>query len=250
MHIHYNLSDNKKPVLLLIHGFLGSMQQWEHIEHQLLVHYSILKIDLPGHGSSHESKTPFTAADFIEALNFILKQEHIDRLTILGHSMGGYLGAAFAKANPKKIISLIMLNSIAGKDPKEKRLLRDRAIQLIQKHKEAYVSMAVNNLFTKVELEEFKERIHKMKMKAQTISIESIVHSLLYMRDRESSLQELKNLDIRVIYIFSLQDDIIEPALIKTECDYLNIQGKTIDCGHMSLLTNPANILEKMYFIE
>ncbi len=250
MRIHYNFIKNNKPVLLLIHGFLGSMQQWEQMESALFKSYSILKIDLPGHGLSPESSSSFNSQDFNHALNRILKQENIELLHILGHSMGGYLGAAFAKANPKKVASLIMLNSIAGKDPKEKKLLRDRSIQLIKKHREAYVSMAISNLFTKAELNGCKDRIEKMKAHAKNISTESIIHSLLYMRDRESSLEDFMNLELKITYIYSLQDQIIKPDLTKIECEALNISSKTIDCGHMSLLTNPVNILEYMHLVD
>ena len=250
MHLNYNFSKNNKPVLLLIHGFLGSMEQWQQLEHLLDNRYSILKIDLPGHGTSPEINSPFTAPDFIESLNAILKSEHIDHIHIMGHSMGGYLGAAFAKANPKKVASLTMLNSIAGKDPQEKKLIRNRAIELIQKHKTAYINMAISNLFTKSELDTYKDVIDTMRIAAHSLSTQSIINSLLYMRDREGALDGLKDCNLKINYIYSLQDQIIAPNLTRTECDLLNIKGKTINCGHMSLLTNPVNILYYMHFNE
>jgi 2-succinyl-6-hydroxy-2,4-cyclohexadiene-1-carboxylate synthase len=248
--LHYHFINHQKPVLLLIHGFLGSMRQWNYLEADLATQFSVIKIDLPGHGSSLEFSQGYSLTDLVLKIEQILKIEKIDRVHIIGHSMGGYLGAAFAKERPQLTISLTMLNSIAGKDPKQRKILRDRSIQLIEKHQEAYVNMAIANLFTTKEQDVFKSRIKKMKHQAHHISIKSIVQAMVCMRDRESSLENLKKLKVPISYIYGLKDQIILPKQIILECDFLEINQKNMDSGHMSLLTNVADILKNMRFIE
>jgi 2-succinyl-6-hydroxy-2,4-cyclohexadiene-1-carboxylate synthase len=249
-YLHYHFKNHQKPVLLFIHGFLGSMNQWNYLEGELTTQFSVLKIDLPGHGRSLEFYKNYTLTDLVLIIEQILKIEKIDRVHIIGHSMGGYLGAAFAKERPQLTISLTMLNSIAGKDPKQKKLLRDRSIQLIEKHQEAYVSMAIANLFTADEVNVFKSRIKEMKDHASHISIKSIVQALQCMRDRESSLETLKDSRIPISYIYGQKDHIILPNQIILERDFLEIEDKKIDSGHMSLVTNVADILKNLRFIE
>jgi len=249
-HLHYHFKNRQKAVVLFIHGFLGNMNQWNYLERELTTQFSILKIDLPGHGSSLEFSQNYTLTDLVLIIEQIIKIEKIDRVHIIGHSMGGYLGAAFAKERPQLTISLTMLNSIAGKDPKQRKLLRNRSIQLIEKHQEAYVNMAIANLFTADEQNIFKSRIKEMKDQAHHISIKSIVQALKCMRDRESSLETLKDSRMPISYIYGLKDHIILPNQIILECDFLEIEDKKINSGHMSLLTNVADILKNLRFIE
>lgn len=247
--LHYSFNDRQQPVLLFLHGFLGSMHQWLYIEKEFSDHFSILKIDLPGHGLSPEFSRNYTLSDIAILIDKILIIERIDQVHLIGHSMGGYLGAAFAKARPKKILSLTLINSIAGEDPVERKLLRDRSIGLIQKHQEAYVHMAIANLFTSEERIVFQSRIEKMKKEALSISIKSIIQSLIAMRDRDDSLHELKKLDVSIRYIYGLKDQIISPKHIIQECEILKIKGKSIDSGHMSIVTSVVSIVKNMYFV-
>jgi pimeloyl-ACP methyl ester carboxylesterase len=248
--LHYHFINRQKPVALFIHGFLGSMNQWKYLEEEFTHQFSVLKIDLPGHGDSPEFSDNYTLPDLVLMIEQILKFEKINHVHVIGHSMGGYLGAAFAKERPQVTLSLTMINSIAGKDPKQRKSLRDRSIQLIEKHQEAYVSMAIANLFTNDEQDAFKSRIKKMKDQANHISIKSIVQALICMRDRESALETLKNSKTPTFYICGLKDHIIPQDQIILECDFLEVEHQKIDSGHMSLLTNVVDILENMRFIE
>jgi 2-succinyl-6-hydroxy-2,4-cyclohexadiene-1-carboxylate synthase len=248
--LHYTYLDRQQPVLVFLHGFLGSMHQWQYIEKELSENYSILKVDLPGHGLSPEFSKNYTLIDIAVLIDQILITEKIDQVHIIGHSMGGYLSAAFAKARPKKVSSITMINSIAGEDPTQRQLLRDRSIKLIEKHQEAYINMAIGNLFTAEERVTFKSRIEKMKEQAHHISITSIIQSLIAMRDRQESLMALKELHIPIVYLYGIKDEIISPQLIQQECELLSIEGKIINSGHMSLLTSVASIVKNMHFID
>ncbi|PPK96582.1 pimeloyl-ACP methyl ester carboxylesterase [Nonlabens xylanidelens] len=248
--LHYEYIKNQRPVLLLIHGFLGSMEQWDYLENGLSKHYSLLKIDLPGHGNSPEFTSPYTLESLTLLIDHILIKEKIEKVAILGHSMGGYLGSAFAKARPQKTSSLTLLNSIAGEDLKERKIMRDRSINLIEKHQEAYVNMAIGNLFTTTERELYSDRIELMKEQAHSITIKSIVHALVCMRDRKDHLIDLQNALVAVNYVYGTKDQIITTDRIEKEANYLNCKASKMDCGHMSLLTNAEDILKKMHFIE
>ncbi|WP_298954739.1 alpha/beta hydrolase [uncultured Nonlabens sp.] len=248
--LHYEYIKCQRPVLILIHGFLGSMQQWAYLENELSNHYSLLKIDLPGHGNSPEFTSLYTLESLTLLIDHILIKEHIEKVAIVGHSMGGYLASAFAQARPEKVSSITLLNSIAGEDLKERKILRDRSINLIQKHQEAYINMAIGNLFSSKERELHYDRIKLMKEQAHSITIKSIVQALVCMRDRKNHITDLANSKIIVHYIYGTKDQIIVTNRIIEEAKNLNAKISKIDCGHMSLLTNDDDILKKMFFIE
>jgi pimeloyl-ACP methyl ester carboxylesterase len=248
--LHYQYLNIEKPVLLLIHGFLGSMQQWDYLEKDLVQQYSLLKIELPGHGFSPEFSKDYTLVDLVQEIDRILEAECIDTVHIMGHSMGGYLGSAFAKARSQKVKSLILLNSIASEDSEERKAMRDRSLLFIDKHGQAYVKMAVTNLFNAKEQEQFKNRILLMKQQAQHISIKSVAQALKCMRFRESSLQDLFKLKVFVSYIYGSQDQIITPSQILEEVAFLNAKHLQLDSGHMSLLTDTDAILDQMKLLQ
>jgi 2-succinyl-6-hydroxy-2,4-cyclohexadiene-1-carboxylate synthase len=248
--LHYKFINNNQPVVLLIHGFLGSMEQWNYIEQDLLTTHSLLKIDLPGHGMTLEFKQDYTLEELSLMIDQILIFEQIEKVHIVGHSMGGYLGCAFSKARPEKTRSLTLINSIASNDTAQRKQIRDRSIQLIEKHQAAYVSMAIGNLFTVEERKLYETRISLMKQQADQISIRSIIQALKCMRDRSDYLPLLKKVDFPITYLCGQQDKIVPVELVEKERVHLRANARIIDNGHMSLLINPLDILKNMYFID
>ncbi|MDP5076520.1 MAG: alpha/beta hydrolase, partial [Nonlabens sp.] len=167
-----------------------------------------------------------------------------------GHSMGGYVGSAFAKAYTSKVLSLTLINSITGPDAKERKLLRDRAITLIEKYQEAYVSMAINNLFTEDERKNHKKEIKEMKIAAGQISIESIIKSLKAMRDRSGVTDFLKEVAFPVHMISGSKDAVISQGLIIEEVRLLNAMHTSLKGGHMLIVTHVNELSQNVHFVE
>ena len=101
-----------KPALLLLHGFLGSSDDWRFLVEYLEQSFYLILIDLPGHG---ESVSVSAMNNEQGALSFIHKPidkilEHLDiqRLSVLGYSLGGRIAMSYALAFPDKIQYLII----------------------------------------------------------------------------------------------------------------------------------------------
>lgn len=237
-----------KPVLILSHGFLGSNDQWQ----QWLSHlhkFDILFVELPGHGSN-VSSDQYTFLELAVEVALFMESHHIKQVLWIGHSMGGYLGSAFAKAYPEKITELVLINSIAGADTAARKQLRNRAIQLIDRFQNAYVSMAIANLFSKEENENFTSQIKTMKARAKSIDLSSVLAALRVMRDRESCVQQLADYRVKVRYILGKNDSVIEPTTILKEVEELQAPCDMIDGGHMLLLTHPNEVLAHLPFVD
>ncbi|MGJ8683115.1 MAG: alpha/beta fold hydrolase [Nonlabens sp.] len=242
----YSFQSTGKPVALLLHGFLGSKSQWNSVVSGLESNYDMLMVELPGHG-----KSPSVSDYSIEELSFeisqYLKQYFIEKVHFVGHSMGGYVGAAFAKAYPQHLHSLTMVNSIANSDLPARKQMRNRAIELIDRFQNAYVSMAINNLFTREEHELYKEIIEEMKAMGKSMTLESVLAALRAMRDRPSQLLDK---DLNIQYIYGNRDAVIDKSLIEKELSAFNFNGVELAGGHMLLLTHPSELIQNMHFIE
>jgi pimeloyl-ACP methyl ester carboxylesterase len=250
MQLNYTYNDLNKPVILMLHGFLGSAAQWNGLVVAFENDFSTLLVEMPGHGASPEADTQFSIDDIAHAINGILELEVITKVHVVGHSMGGYVGSAFAEAYTNKILSLTLINSITGPDATERKLLRDRAITLIEKQQEAYVSMAINNLFTEDERQDNKSQIKEMKVAAGQISIDSIVKSLKAMRDRSGVTGFLKDVKFPIHMISGSKDVVIPQEFVIEELMLLGATHTSLEGGHMLILTHVPKLSQKMHFIE
>jgi pimeloyl-ACP methyl ester carboxylesterase len=112
-----HVRDQGKPdamPLLLIHGSLGSLYEWEGWVAELKERYRVISVDLPGHGLTGAwSRGDYSIeayADFIEVLADTLG---LERFAIAGHSMGGAVAWSFAATRPERVSQLILVDASA-----------------------------------------------------------------------------------------------------------------------------------------
>ncbi|AZQ43038.1 alpha/beta fold hydrolase [Nonlabens ponticola] len=248
-HIRLKQLSDQGAAVILIHGFLGNSVQWQPIAQVLQSNYSVYTIDLPGHGSN-TSLEFYTLTDLAKDLVRDLNERHIDLVHVIGHSMGGYVGSAFAKAHPEKIASLTLLNSIAGADSAQRLTLRNRSLEFIERYGHAYTSMAIANLFTDLEKVTHTAMIENLKNAAAAMNLIAVKNAIIAMRDRVDALHMLDDKGLNINYIAGTQDTILPIAQVRKEAVELNKPIAEIDSGHMSLLTSPELIIERLPFIE
>lgn len=88
--IYYEVIGNKNaPVMLLLHGGLGSMEDFNPIISELAEEFRIIGIDNRGHGKSTLGSQTLSYEMFQNEVEIVLKHLTIDNLTILGFSNGG-----------------------------------------------------------------------------------------------------------------------------------------------------------------
>lgn len=98
------------PVLIILHGFLGSSDNWFSFAKKLEGDYTVIIPDLRNHGRSLHTPT-HTYEDMTDDLASLLETEKIKAASILGHSMGGKAAMMFASNYPEKINNLIVADT-------------------------------------------------------------------------------------------------------------------------------------------
>ena len=98
------------PVLILLHGFGGSLHGWEGWVPALSARHRVIRYDQPGAGLS----APDPTADYsdergIALLAAVMDQLGVRRATLVGHSMGGRLAWRFAAALPQRVDQLVLV---------------------------------------------------------------------------------------------------------------------------------------------
>lgn len=104
-----------RPVVLFLHGFMGSGADWEEIGRALERHYRCIAVDLPGHGQSVALPAPaYTFDGCTELLEDVLHREGIERASVVGYSMGGRLALFFALRYPDRCRRLVLESASPG----------------------------------------------------------------------------------------------------------------------------------------
>ena len=95
--------------IIILHGLLGSLDNWVSIALKLSQNYKVTILDLPNHGRSYHSNT-FSYYDMATSLNEFIKTKNINEPTIIGHSMGGKLAMQYVELFPKIVSSLVIVD--------------------------------------------------------------------------------------------------------------------------------------------
>ena len=99
-----------RPVVLMLHGFGGSLHSFEPWAEGLAATHRVIRIDLPGAGlTGADPSGDYSDERGIELLAALLTQRGVARATVLGHSMGGRLAWRFAEAQPARVHKLVLV---------------------------------------------------------------------------------------------------------------------------------------------
>jgi len=99
------------PVLLLIHGMAGASDTWRSVIDSLADHATVLAVDLPGHGSSSLGGGDYSLGSLAAFLRDVLMALGHERVTLVGHSLGGGIAMQFSYQFPEMTERLVLVSS-------------------------------------------------------------------------------------------------------------------------------------------
>jgi pimeloyl-ACP methyl ester carboxylesterase len=108
--VHY-VKVGRGPVLVLIHGILGSRRDWEQLVSLLQRDFTVIAPDLLGHGDSATPRGDYTLGGHAGRLRDLLDLLGVRRATLVGHSLGGGVAMQFAWLFPERCERLVLVSS-------------------------------------------------------------------------------------------------------------------------------------------
>lgn len=159
---------------------------------------------------------------------------------MVGHSMGGYVALAFAEQFPDHVRSLVLLQSTALADTKQKKEDRLRAIELVKANYKSFVRKSIPLLFRPINRTRFKAQVSWVKEEALKTNPQGIIAAMEGMRLRPNR-ELLMKFPPYPVHIIAGEKD---PRIPISESKYLSEISEFVrlrvikDCGHMSYVEN------------
>jgi pimeloyl-ACP methyl ester carboxylesterase len=110
-HIAY-LDVGTGPPVILIHGFGGSMWQWEYQQHALSQHFRVLTLDLPGAGLSDKPEIDYRPEQMLDFVVGFMDAVQIPQAALVGNSMGAGLAIGMALTHPSYVSKLVLIDGL------------------------------------------------------------------------------------------------------------------------------------------
>lgn len=237
--LHYQVFGAGKT-LVFLHGFLESSTMWSHLDLSAMPAQCVL-IDLPGHGQSplwdplEIPSIRFMAEKVVE----VLKSLHISHFTVIGHSLGAYVGLEVGKILPYQ--KLIFLNSNCWHDDEQKRHDRLRVADLAYSAKKHFIHEAIPALFGRPH--DFLTEIEELRSEANLMTADSIAFAALAMRERMDFTEEVLAHPSKHVFIHGVLDSLVTDEQLISLVPGARVHFLS-NVGHMSHIESPGEVFE------
>lgn len=231
----------KGRVVVLLHGFLGSHLIWENTIAELSKSYRVIAIDLPGHGATDCFGYVHTMELLAKCVKTVMDSLRLKKYVIVGHSMGGYVGLAFADLFPDNLKGLCLFHSSAYADSDDKKRDRTRSVRVVKANHKIYTTEVIKNLFATKNAKYLKTEIAFAQKIAAKVSKRSIIAALEGMKDRPNRDVILGMVHYPVMMVIGELDNVLPKDQLLEQTQL--IKNKHIlyleHDGHMGFLESP-----------
>ncbi len=230
------------PCLIFLHGFLEDSSIWQDIADCFTSTHRVICVDYFGHGKSQILQDNLTLSDISDTLFHLIDYLSIQKATIIGHSMGGYLALAFSQHYGDYIEQLILINSSALPDSIQKKVQRNRAIKLVENNKNTFVQLAIANLFTPDKKQLLSQKIALLLQQAKNTPSIAIISALKAMQHREDHSKTLHTATFPIIFILGQNDPLMNFSTTIEQLDQTPVILYSLAQGHMLPIEAPEAV--------
>ena len=232
----------KGRCIVLLHGYLETLEVWEGFTEKLLDRFRVLTIDLPGHGKSGTWGEVHSMEDLAGAVRAVLQAENTGKIFLAGHSMGGYVTMAFVENYREMLFGYALFHSTCFADSEEKKGLRDREISLVLCHKKRQIiNVNIPKGFAADNLQKLRNQVNRIRELAHTNTDQGIVAILNGMKQRPDRTSILQDAGIPLLLIGGMKDNYIPPEVFE-RLVHLAPQARVLrleNSGHMGFIEEP-----------
>ena len=231
------------PTLVLLHGIGSDADEWAFCLAALSAAHRVIALELPGFGRSDKPTIEYSVEFFVEMLDRFLRALRIERTSLVGSSLGGWIAAAFALQFPETVEKLILVDAAGlftdiSELPVDLRVSTRRHMREVLQHVFYDQALASDSL---VDLA-YQEHLER----GDGYTIDNVLKNLTGGRERlDERLAEIKT---PTLILWGEQDAMIPVATGRSfqrliPGSQLEIIG---ECGHLPALEKPGELVRQV----
>jgi pimeloyl-ACP methyl ester carboxylesterase len=112
VHLEYRVLGHGEPAVVLIHGWCGNADYWHAQFDALKARYTVVALDLAGHGASGGNRTDWSIANYAGDVATIARQIPNTRIVLVGHSMGATVALAATPRIGTRVIGVVAVDAL------------------------------------------------------------------------------------------------------------------------------------------
>ena len=137
LNLHYlDWGDEGQQPLLLLHGHTGNAHIWDTFAAAMAPHFFVLALDQRGHGDSGWAQDGYTLEGYLADLEGFVAALGLERMVLVGLSMGGRNAYVYAARHPDKVERLIVVDI----GPEPGRRARERMMADVAREPESFAN--------------------------------------------------------------------------------------------------------------
>lgn len=223
---------NHGPTLVFLHYFGGSAQSWQWVARNLSEHFRCIAFNIPGFGNTKPLKQP-TIESLAKFIQDKLATHHVEKYTLIGHSMGAKIALQMAIDDSQKTHQMIeQLLLVAPSPPTVEAMpAREKARMLNHPDRREAEKTVASATHTKLSAQQ-----HTLAVETQLI-IDPVTWQWWLLEGMSHSIaHHARRLKLPISVLASRDDPVITPDVIQQEvlC-VLPVQNLvwTTDVGHL-----------------
>jgi 3-oxoadipate enol-lactonase len=238
----YDLEGSGPPIVLL-HGYPFNRSMWRDQVEALQTSHRVITPDLRGLGETEATPEPATMNEMAEDVAALLDALRIDRVTLGGLSMGGYVALAFIRRFPLRVRALILADTRPQTDTEEgKRAREEQAQKVLEEGTSAITDVILKKSLTPATLAERPDVVARVREMIAAAKPEGAAAALRGMAVRSDQTHFLASILAPTLVIVGSEDQLTPPT--DAELMRREIRGSRLvvipGAAHVSNLERPA----------
>ncbi len=225
-----------RKTLVLLHGHGMNDSIWDNLDLILNDSFVVIRPNI--------SLFTFcrTVEEYADELYRFLSNANIWKCTLIGHSMGGYIGLAFAEKYPNVLQGFGLFHSTSLADNETKIHQRNQTIDLIKNYgTSSFIKNTAGNLFGERYKQTFPEKLQAHIQYFSKLPESALIAGIEAMKSRPDRTNVLKNMEVPVLMILGMEDKFIsfEEGMGLSTLPKVCYPFVLAEAGHMGMVERP-----------
>ena len=108
--INLNVWEGDGETILCLHGITANSRCFDYLASILTPQYRVMAMDLRGRGQSGKPPTGYSMEHHHRDINRLLDELGLDRVTLMGHSLGAFISLVFGSKYPNRVDKIILVD--------------------------------------------------------------------------------------------------------------------------------------------